>query len=111
VIELRVPALRERIEDVPELADAVLRRLARRMKCEQPTLAPDALSLLNTYSFPGNVRELENVLERAITLSTGGAVHAGDIQLRASPVPAAGDPRPHRPDLAIIWKILSATRS
>ena len=91
VIELRVPALRERIEDVPELADAILRRLARRMKCEQPSLAPDAFELLHTYSFPGNVRELENVLERAITLSTGGAVHAGDIQLRANPIVAAGE--------------------
>jgi two-component system response regulator PilR (NtrC family) len=88
VIELPVPALRERLEDVPELADAILRRLARRMKCEQPSLAPDALALLNSYSFPGNVRELENVLERAITLSTGGEVRAADIQLRASPAAA-----------------------
>jgi two-component system response regulator PilR (NtrC family) len=85
VIELRVPSLRERPEDVPELADSVLRRLARRMKIEQPILAKDALAALEVYAFPGNVRELENILERAITLSTGGEVGVNDIQLRPTP--------------------------
>src|ERR1700743_1574747 len=85
VIELRVPSLRERPEDVQELAEAVLRRLGRRMKITPPMLAKDALAALETYSFPGNVRELENILERAITLSTGGEVTAADIQLRPTP--------------------------
>jgi two-component system response regulator PilR (NtrC family) len=85
VIELRVPALRERLGDVQELADAILRRLSRRMKVPPTELAPDALQLLSSYSFPGNVRELENVLERAITLSTDGSIHAADIQLRSTP--------------------------
>jgi two-component system response regulator PilR (NtrC family) len=82
VIELRVPSLRERPEDVPELAEAVLRRLGRRMKMTPPMLAKDALAALQAYSFPGNVRELENILERAITLSTSGEITAGDVQLR-----------------------------
>jgi len=82
VIELRVPSLRERPEDVPELAEAVLRRLGRRMKMTPPTLGKDALRALETYAFPGNVRELENILERAITLSTTGEISANDIQLR-----------------------------
>jgi two-component system response regulator PilR (NtrC family) len=90
VIELRVPSLRERPEDVPELADAVLRRLGRRMKIVPPVLNRDALAALKTYPFPGNVRELENILERAITLSTGGEVTVADIQLRA----IAGDKPP-----------------
>jgi two-component system response regulator PilR (NtrC family) len=85
VIELRVPSLRERPEDVPELADAILRRLGRRMKLTPPMLSKDALKALETYSFPGNVRELENILERAITLTTSGEVSAGDIQLRPTP--------------------------
>src|SRR6202011_5181599 len=85
VIELRVPSLRERPEDVPELAEAVLRRLARRMKITPPVLGRDALSALETYAFPGNVRELENILERAITLTTSGEIRAGDIQLRPTP--------------------------
>src|SRR5271166_1772281 len=82
VIELRVPALRERAEDIPELAEAILRRLGRRMKIPPPALTKEALAALANYSFPGNVRELENILERAITLSTGGEVGIGDIQLR-----------------------------
>src|SRR6202795_451330 len=90
VIELRVPSLRERPEDVPELSDAILRRLGRRMKITPPMLGKDALTALQAYTFPGNVRELENILERAITLSTGGEVSAGDIQLRPTPgAPAA----------------------
>jgi two-component system response regulator PilR (NtrC family) len=89
VIELRVPSLRERPDDIPELSDAILRRLGRRMKITAPMLARDAIAALETYAFPGNVRELENILERAITLSTGGEVNAADIQLRATPGPTA----------------------
>jgi two-component system, NtrC family, response regulator PilR len=85
VIELRVPSLRERAEDVPELAEAILRRLGRRMKITPPMLSKDAVTALESYAFPGNVRELENILERAITLSTGGEVRVGDIDLRAVP--------------------------
>jgi two-component system response regulator PilR (NtrC family) len=82
VIELRVPSLRERPNDVPELAEAILRRLGRRMKITPPVLAEDALAALGAYAFPGNVRELENILERAITLTTSGEIGSVDIQLR-----------------------------
>jgi two-component system, NtrC family, response regulator PilR len=85
VIELRVPSLRERPEDVQELAEAVLRRLGRRMKITPPMLGKDALVALEAYAFPGNVRELENILERAITLTTEGEIRATDIQLRPPP--------------------------
>src|SRR5438477_5163639 len=68
VIELRVPALRERPEDVPELADSILRRLGRRMKSSPPMLNKGALAALEPYSFPGTVLELQNILERAVTL-------------------------------------------
>jgi two-component system response regulator PilR (NtrC family) len=84
VIELRVPSLRERREDVAEITEAVLRRLGRRMKMS-PSLSPEALAALRAYAFPGNVRELENILERAMTLSTGGEINAADIQLRRIP--------------------------
>jgi two-component system, NtrC family, response regulator PilR len=92
VIEIRVPALRERPEDVPELAEAILRRLARRTKVDPPALEPEALKALSTYPFPGNVRELENVLERSLALSGGNAIAAEDLQLRdvsASPTTAS----------------------
>jgi two-component system response regulator PilR (NtrC family) len=85
VIELRVPSLRERPADVPELAEAILKRLGRRMKITPPMLSKHALAALEAYAFPGNVRELENILERAITLTTSGEISASDIQLRASP--------------------------
>jgi two-component system response regulator PilR (NtrC family) len=90
VIEMRVPSLRERPEDVPELADAILRRLGRRMKITPPVLGNDALAALEAYAFPGNVRELENILERAITLTSGGKIRADEIQLRPTPGVSAG---------------------
>lgn len=96
VIELRVPSLRERTEDVRELAEAVLRRLGRRMKIPPPMLGKDALKALESYAFPGNVRELENILERAITLSTSVEVSASDIQLRPTASVAVAIPAsPH----------------
>src|SRR5579883_2171596 len=68
VIEIRVPPLRERADDIGEIAQAILERLGRRSNTQPPQLAEDALDLLKAYPFPGNVRELENVLERALTL-------------------------------------------
>jgi two-component system response regulator PilR (NtrC family) len=92
VIELRVPALRERAEDVPDLADAIVRRLARRLGIEPPTLTPEALDLLQTFPFPGNVRELENVLERALALCNQGRIELTDLQVRAVPRPDNAPP-------------------
>jgi len=89
VIELRVPALRERPEDIPELTEAVVRRLARRLKVKPPALAEDAIDSLTHYPFPGNVRELENILERALALSGGKAIDSSELQLREAPVSAA----------------------
>src|SRR4051812_8314521 len=85
VIELPVPPLRERSEDIPELADSILYRLARRLGTDAPALTPAALEVLCNFSFPGNVRELENVLERALALCNQGPVDVGDLQLRAVP--------------------------
>jgi two-component system response regulator PilR (NtrC family) len=85
VIELRVPPLRERAEDIPTLADAIVRRLARRLDMAAPTITAAALEVLQNFSFPGNVRELENVLERALALCNDGRIDLGDLQLRATP--------------------------
>ncbi len=82
VIELRVPPLRERAEDIADLAIAIVDRLARRMHIEAPSLSDDALAMLEAYPFPGNVRELENVLERAMTLCDSGIIGPSNIQLR-----------------------------
>jgi two-component system response regulator PilR (NtrC family) len=92
VIELRVPALRERNGDIPEIADAILARLARRMNTRTPELSAEAVQALQAYPFPGNVRELENVLERALTLSTAGTITPDHIHLRTAARPAAAEP-------------------
>jgi two-component system response regulator PilR (NtrC family) len=94
VIELRVPSLRERAEDIPALAESILGRLARRMKMDAPGLGADALAALKSYQFPGNVRELENILERATTLSASGVISANDIQLRTTPAAQAAGAAP-----------------
>jgi two-component system, NtrC family, response regulator PilR len=81
VIEVRVPALRERLEDIPGLAQHFLERITRDWGGEQLSLSPSAVRALQAYDFPGNVRELENVLERAVALSEGNVVQAEDLRL------------------------------
>ena len=81
VIELHVPSLRERPEDIPLLAAHILIRLARLNGTSTPALTDNALKALLQYPFPGNVRELENILERAMTLCDDHYIHAGDLQL------------------------------
>lgn len=81
VIELRVPPLRERREDIDAIAQAVLTRLAISAASLPARLAPDAQATLRQYRFPGNVRELENMLERAYTLCENDVIHADDLRL------------------------------
>lgn len=83
VIELRVPPLRERRSDLPQLAASILARLARTHERPTPLLAPSALDALAQYHFPGNVRELENILERALALAEGDSIGASDLRLPA----------------------------
>jgi two-component system response regulator PilR (NtrC family) len=85
VIEIRVPPLRERREDIRPLAEAILGRLEKRIGLTGLRLSDEAWRALETYDFPGNVRELENVLERAATLSGSGTIEAEHIRLRAAP--------------------------
>jgi two-component system response regulator PilR (NtrC family) len=81
VIELAVPSLRERPDDIPLLSTHILKRMAQEYECEPATLASDAIAHLQGYDFPGNVRELENILERAFTLCDDDEIGAGDLQL------------------------------
>jgi len=83
VIELRVPPLRERREDVPKIAGRVLDRLATDSGQPPAKLTPDALMALLAYPFPGNVRELENVLERAVALCEGNTIKTEDLRLNS----------------------------
>jgi len=81
VIELRVPPLRERRGDVPLLAAFILRQLAAKNGGHEGRLLPDALRALEAYDFPGNVRELENILERAMAMCEGDGITAADLML------------------------------
>ena len=87
VIELRMPPLREMREDIPLIARHVLARTAEQLGMAQPTLTREAEAALLQYGFPGNVRELENILERALALSDGGQITPTDLQL----TPVASD--------------------
>ncbi len=82
VIELNVPALRERGDDILLLAEHILRRLNGKA-----SLSEDARYALLAYSFPGNVRELENMLERAVTLCSGGVINETDLNVRDASEP------------------------
>ena len=81
VINLHVPPLRERSGDIPELAGHIIERLAGNHSEALPQLGADALAALIAYPFPGNVRELENLLERALTLCEGGVIGAAELGL------------------------------
>ena len=89
VIELRVPPLRERRGDVPQLAAFILKALAGKSGEAVGQLSPAAREALDGYEFPGNVRELENILERAMAMSDGQTIQADDLMLpqRSARVP------------------------
>jgi two-component system response regulator PilR (NtrC family) len=81
VIELHVPSLREHPEDIPLLAQHLLVKLSRETGMDMAELSDAALESLKQYSFPGNVRELENILERAMTLCEGNRIEPRDLKL------------------------------
>ena len=95
VIELKMPSLREMTEDVPLIAANILARLARQAGGTVPELTPDAVEALSHYDFPGNVRELENILERALALCGGTQIHKNDLYLTAAE--EADDSTSHEP--------------
>jgi two-component system response regulator PilR (NtrC family) len=84
VIELRLPSLREHPEDIAELVGATLDRLSQQTGVPRPVLAPSALLALQRYAFPGNIRELENILERAFTLCENAVIQPEDLLLPAT---------------------------
>lgn len=84
VIELKVPSLSQRRDDIPLLAEHFLTNIAVQANMEKPTLSKQAIEALSNYSFPGNVRELENILERAFTLCEDDIIEEVDLQLPAA---------------------------
>jgi two-component system response regulator PilR (NtrC family) len=102
VIEVFIPPLRERNEDIPDLVDNILKKMnlnsvAHRMMF---SISPSALEKLNKYSFPGNVRELENILERAMTLCENNVIDVKDLQLPGSETQSMATSNEQPPQLA-----------
>jgi len=90
VINIPLPALRERVEDIPLLAAHFLEKHARAFRRDVGQIVPDALRVLTSYGWPGNVRELENAIERAVAVTKDGALSAADLppELSGPPAPA-----------------------
>jgi two-component system response regulator PilR (NtrC family) len=83
VIDLNVPPLRERTADIPALVEHILTKLTNQAQMRKPAIAPAAVEALQRYRFPGNIRELENILERALALNDGERIEADDLNLPA----------------------------
>lgn len=92
VIPITVPPLRERAEDIPLLARHLIARHARNMGCKEKMLSPEALDILTQYSWPGNVREMSNVLERALGLSEQADIRLDDLPAYMLNVPPLEHP-------------------
>ncbi|WKD50257.1 sigma-54-dependent transcriptional regulator [Microbulbifer spongiae] len=94
VIEISIPPLRERTEDIPLLAEVIMQRIASHAGLASPKLSPGALSTLQQYPFPGNVRQLENILERALTLCDKQEIRSDDLLLARDGQPFEHDAPP-----------------
>lgn len=87
VIQLKMPALKERIGDIPQLAQSLLKKLCANMQMDMPTIDAAAMQQMKQYAFPGNVRELENLLERALAMCDGKTITTEDLILESQAAP------------------------
>src|SRR5438552_14771550 len=92
VIRIQVPPLRERREDIPTLAERFVLRFAAELGKQVRGLEADAIRALEAYAFPGNIRELENMMERAVALASATAIGLGDLPPEVSGL--SGSPSP-----------------
>ena len=90
VFPVRVPSLRERPEDIPLLVRHFTEQCARRMNKKIETISTETLKQMRLYHWPGNIRELQNVIERAVILSTGPVLNVPLSEIQSRPLPEAG---------------------
>jgi DNA-binding NtrC family response regulator len=83
VLEIALPSLRERVGDIPQLAQALVRRAALSCAIPEPVISEEATHALLGHDWPGNVRELENCLTRAVVLAAGNVIRAEHLNLRS----------------------------
>lgn len=120
IVHIVLPPLRERPVDIPALAEHLLKRLSERYQLEYAALTPDALAALTSYQWPGNIRELENVLARALALRSGSIITRRDLPPQISAIAAVeqvSGPNDENPTLSLdeverrhIFRVLEATR-
>jgi len=101
VIEINVPALRERKDDIPKLTRYLLEQLTKSHSVENMNISEDALDELTEYNFPGNIRELENILERALTLASQDTIQPSDLNLPNSSFNPSTGASPSRNNLPL----------
>jgi transcriptional regulator with GAF, ATPase, and Fis domain len=103
VFQLVLPPLRERLEDLPVLADFFLKKYGKKNRRESISLAPEALQTFRRYPWPGNIRELENVIERGVIVCQGNVLTREDLpaalQLQGEWLAAGGESEPGLPEL------------
>ncbi|WP_444929605.1 sigma-54-dependent transcriptional regulator [Microbulbifer sp. SSSA002] len=92
VIEISIPPLRDRIEDIPVLARTIMQKIARKSGLPRPQIHPQAMAALKKFHFPGNVRQLENILERAFTLCENEEIKEADLKLEQNTPSDQGNP-------------------
>ncbi|MDC0685385.1 sigma 54-interacting transcriptional regulator [Sorangium atrum] len=110
VVQIRLPALRDRLEDLPELALHFVRRAAEQLGRPAPHLSHEALRRLGQHGWPGNVRELENVITKAVVLCDGRRIGPDDVDLpRAQEGGGRGALRPPRDERAALLAALERT--
>jgi DNA-binding NtrC family response regulator len=85
VVEIKIPALRERLEDIPLLAEYFLQRITRKNGMARIRISAEAIAILQTHNWPGNVRELENTIARACALASSQILLPADIPLASAP--------------------------
>lgn len=92
VVPIEIPPLRNRREDIPVLVDFLIKQVSRELKVSPRTIDPEAIAKLTSYSFPGNVRELRNLVERACILASGDIISSDDLVLASNKASTDGDP-------------------